>query len=314
MKKVLVTTSSFGEEDRTPLTLIQEAGYGVVLNPYRRRLGEQEVLGLLLEYRPVGLVAGLEPLSAGVLREASFLRAISRCGVGVDNVDLEAAGKLGIGVANTPSAPARAVAELSVALMLALSRNLVEATNAIKAGRWERSMGGLLYGKTAGIVGCGRIGSIVAELLTAFRVKLLGFDPAFERHPLVEMTSLDVLLARADIVTLHLPLEKGAAPLAGRDFLQKMKRGAVLVNTARGGLVDERALFELLKKGHLGGAGLDVFGEEPYRGELATLPGVVLTPHVGSYARETRIEMEREAAENLISLLAGCNREGGSLC
>ncbi len=313
MKKILVTTSSYGEEDRTPLKLIEEAGYQVVLNPYRRRLGEQEALRLLLEHRPVGLVAGLEPLSAGVLGEVNFLKAISRCGVGMDNVDLEAAGKANIKVANTPSAPARAVAELGLALVLALYRNVVTSTNDIKAGRWERPMGGLLYGKTAGIVGCGRIGSIVAELLAAFRVRLLGFDPALERHPLIEMVPLEALLEQADIVTLHLPQAKGSAPVAGRAFLEKMKRGAVLINTARGGLVDERALFELLQAGHLGGAGLDVFAEEPYRGDFTTLPGVVLTPHVGSYAREARIEMEREAAENLLALLAGCNCEGGGL-
>jgi D-3-phosphoglycerate dehydrogenase len=222
----------------------------------------------------------------------------------LDNVDLAAADALGIAVLTTPDAATEAVAELTVAGILALLRHLVAHDQGCRAGRWKREMGRLLEGRCVGIVGLGRIGKRVAELVSAFRAQVVAHDlhedREFARVHRIEYLGLESLLRRADIVTLHVNLGPATKGLIRAEQLALMKPGGFLINCARGDLVDEMALAEAIRTGRLGGAFLDTFGEEPYVGPLLDLPGVLVTPHIGGYTVESRGAMEVEAARNLI--------------
>lgn len=308
MKNVLITTSSFGNDAPEALALLEGAGLTVVFNPYRRKLTEEEAAALLEQYRPVGMIAGVEPLTRAVLTRGEGLKVISRCGIGMDSVDLAAAADLGIRVTNTPDAPTIPVAELTLGMILALLRQIHRSDASIRGGQWERPMGSLLYGKTVGIVGCGRIGTYLGRLLAPFGCTLLGHDPFLADSAVFRLLPLDELLAQADVVSLHLPCTPESRHLLDARRIGLMKEAAFLVNAARGGLVDEGALCAALAAGRLGGAALDCFEEEPYTGPLRELPNVLLTGHIGSYAREGRAIMEEQAAANLVAAL----REGGA--
>jgi D-3-phosphoglycerate dehydrogenase len=302
--KVLITTSSFNVAAAESLARLKQAGYEIATNPHGRKLSEDEVAALLGE-DVVGMVAGTEPLTRRVLSGASGLKVVARCGIGLDSVDLAAARELGIEVTNTPDAPSAAVAELTLGLMLDQLRRISQADRQIRAGKWKPLMGGLLAARTVGIVGYGRIGRRVAQLARAFGARVLATDAAgVTSDGIAEASALEPLLAAADIVTLHMPSQKGLGHFLDAARVALMKRGAVLVNTARGDLVDEAALVQAIRDGRLGGAALDTYEKEPYAGPLAELPQVVLTAHMGSYAEEARGIMEREAAENLYKGLA----------
>lgn len=299
MRKVFIATTSFGKEDDSPLELLRNAGLDIHMNPYGRKLTEDEAMELLSDTDY--LIAGTEPLTARVLKSAKKLKVISRCGVGMDNVDQKVAARLGIKVYNTPFGPTMAVAELTVGLILDLLRRVTIMDREVRAGIWKKRMGNLLNGKKIGIIGFGRIGQKVAELLMPFGVELAHCDIcACDCSLPVSPMAMDELLAWADIVTLHCSASQSGGALLGAEQLSKIKKGSWLVNASRGGLVDEAALYHALKDGHLAGAALDVFEKEPYRGPLAELDNIILTPHIGSYAREGRIEMEIQAVENLL--------------
>lgn len=301
----MISATSFGSPDDLPVRALREKGIEVVFNPYGRSLRPEESVQLLQGC--VGLIAGTEALSEGVLVQAKELRAISRCGVGVDNVDFDAALRLGISVRCTPEAPINAVAELTLALTLDLLRMIPEADRNVRSGKWLKPMGKLLKGKAVGIVGLGRIGKRVGQLLQPFDCRLLAYDVLpdndWASHHRAEFLSFYELLAMSDIVSLHIPYSSAVHHLIGELELRHMKRGAMLINTARGGLIDEDALRRALEQGHLGGVALDVYEYEPYRGPLGSLPTVILTPHIGSYAVEARSAMERQAVENLLGML-----------
>ena len=304
MTEILISTSSFNIDANPALTALRDAGHKLTLNPHSRRLTEDEI-ACLLTADTIGIIAGLEPLNERVLARAPGLRVVSRCGIGVDNVDLAAAARRGITVVNTPDAPVAAVAELTLGLMLATLRQLPQADRGIRAGEWPRFEGTLLGARQVGIIGCGRIGSRVAQLCRAFGAHVLACDPAAAQMPAgVDRCDLDALLARSNLITLHLPAAADARPLIDAAALARMPRGVILINTARGSLVDARALAAALDAGHVAAAGLDAFEPEPYHGELTRYPQVVLSPHVGSNARETRQRMETEAAANLAHALA----------
>jgi len=295
--RVFISTSTFAEYDKLPLKLLNDAGMNVQVNPYRRKLTLDECLSL---YKDIdGLIAGTEALTAEVLKSARNLRVISRCGAGMDNIDLELAKQRGIKVFNTPDSPTVAVAELTVGLMLALLRHIPGGDGDIRAGRWQKRMGNLLQGKRVGIIGFGRIGQKVAELVLGFGAQVVYCDPAVNRADYTRM-SLDKLLSQADIVSLHLSGGGNDTPLLGDKELRSMKQGSWLINCARGGVVDEAALSQVLQQGWLSGAAVDVFEQEPYTGPLAKLDNVILTPHIGSYAVESRVDMEVQAVKNLI--------------
>ena len=303
MKRVLITTSSFGKEDTSVINMLYDRGYEVTFNPYGRKLTEAEVSHLIKEVKPIGIIAGTETLTGRVLSDIPSLKVISRCGIGLDNVDLDAAGKKGITVTNTPDGPSRAVAELTVGLILAALRNIPRSDASIRAGGWKRPMGKLLGEQTVGIVGCGRIGTAVGHLISSFGARVYGYDPYITEHLTLRLVSLSKLLKSADIISLHLPYDSSVYHMVDIHFMQNMKKGSLLVNTSRGGIVDEQALYAAIKAEQLAGACIDTFENEPYDGPLAKLPQVVLTPHFGSYAREARIKMEEEAVANLLSIL-----------
>jgi len=300
MIRILITTSSFDTEHNAQLRRLRESGCQVEPNPHGRRLTEAEVADLLGN-DIVGVIAGVEPLTRAVIGKAHSLKIISRCGIGLDSVDLDAAAERGIKVYNTPSAPAWAVAELTLALVLNLLRRVAEADRSLRQNEWKQLMGSLLAFQTVGIIGFGRIGRRVAELAHTFGAKILIHDKVMADVPdYCEAADFDRLLQRSDIVTLHVPLLPELRHMIGRAQLARMKHGAYLINAARGGLVDEAALLESLQTGALAGAALDTFEVEPYHGPLAAMPQVLLTAHMGSYARESRIQMEQEAAHNLL--------------
>lgn len=301
MKKILITTSSFGKDEPALLEKLKKAGFDYVLNPYGRKLTEAEVSELLSEVKPVGMIAGVEPLTQNVLKQAEGLRVISRCGIGLDSVDMEAAKKFGIRVLNTPDAPTLAVAELTVALMLNILRKIPVMDSAIKSGRWNKHMGRLLSGKTVGLIGCGRIGSSVAKLLSGFQCELLGYDPHIKTHHAIKLTDMEYLLKHSDIISIHVPYSGETHNLINAKNIASVKKGAIIINTSRGGIVDEEALCKAIQEGRIGGAGLDCFLEEPYKGELASCEQAVLTCHIGSYAKESRVQMEQESVDNLLN-------------
>jgi D-3-phosphoglycerate dehydrogenase / 2-oxoglutarate reductase len=301
--KILISTSSFAGDSREPLSLLDAAGVEYRLNPYGRKLKPAESIELLADVD--GVIAGVELLDRNVLCQAARLKVISRCGTGMDSVDLAAAAELGIRVYNTPDAHVDAVAELTLAGILNLLREVGRADRLIRQGTWQKPMGRLLRGKWVGLIGLGRVGRALVGLLRPFHVTILAYDPypdeqfAHENH--IRYCELPELLAGADIVSLHLPYSAANHHLLNRSNLERLKPGALLVNCARGGLIDEDALADRLRDGRIAGAYLDTFEQEPYQGPLAELDNVLLSPHIGSYATECRVRMEMEAVRNLLA-------------
>lgn len=294
--RVLIGPSSFGEENRAPRERLLQAGFQIIENPFRRKLTKEEAMALLGK-EVAGLVAGLETLDREVLSR-SGLKVVSRCGAGMANVDLEAARDLGIRVCNTPFGPTQAVAEMTVGCLLSLIRQIPQMDRALHEGKWDKRVGRQLKGMTVLIVGLGRIGSAVAKLLAPFEVTLIASDTGLDagEAPL-PLVPLDEGLAVADVVALH---ASGQDRLLGSREFGLMKPGAFVLNAARGELVDEEALRAALDSGRVAGAWLDTFGREPYDGPLTGYGQVILTPHVGSYTAEGRLQMELDAVENLI--------------
>lgn len=301
MEKILITTSSFGKNDKTIFDLLTDNGFTYKLNPYGRKLTQDEAFALIIKYQPIGMIAGVEPLSKTVLEKTEKLKVISRCGIGMDNVDLEAAKAMGIVVINTPDAPTIPVAELTIGMILSLLRKIHRSDFSIRNNEWARPMGNLLYEKTVGIVGCGRIGSYVAKLLEPFGCRIIGFDPIAVNSDNIEFVIIEEVLKKSDIITIHMPYSDKNRHFVNAEFLKQMKKGALIINAARGGLIDERALLDVLESDHLAGAALDCFEDEPYTGPLKKIDNVLMTGHIGSYALEGRIMMERQAVENLLN-------------
>lgn len=300
MSKIVISTSSFDMDNNPPIQHLLEKGMHIAGNSYGRKLTEEEAV-TLLGPDTVGMIAGIEPLTERVFESAASLKVISRCGSGLDSVDLAAAERHGITVLNTPEAPAQAVAELTLALILTLSRKICETDKLVRAGQWPRTQGRLLAAQRVGIVGLGRVGGRVARLCQAFGARVVAHDSYVQHSPDgVELIPLQKLLAEADIISLHLTYDANTHHLVNKEALAQMKPGAIVINTARGGLIDETALAEALNSGQIGAAALDVFEQEPYQGPLVKCENAILTSHIGSLAKESRQRMEVEAAENLL--------------
>src|SRR6266545_510030 len=268
----------------------------------------------------LGEVAGADALvvrsatrvDAEVLEAGRNLKVVARAGIGLDNVDVAAATRLGVLVVNAPQSNVISAAEHTVALVLAQARNIPQAHARLREGHWERArfQGAELYGKTLGIVGLGRVGALVAQRLNAFGMRLLAYDPYVSRDRAtqmgVELASLTEVLARSDIVTIHLPKTVETTGLIGERELAAMKPGARLVNTARGGIVDELALAKAVESGHLAGAAIDVFVEEPTtESPLFDVDEVVVTPHLGASTAEAQDKAGLAIAEQLLLALSG---------
>jgi D-3-phosphoglycerate dehydrogenase len=299
--QILISTSSFNLDNFSELSVIRSSGIEIKLNPFKTRLTEDQVIELL-GAESVGLIAGLESLNSRVLRSATALKVIARVGTGLDSVDLGEAAKLGIKVLNTPDAPTSAVAELTLGHILGLLRNIAKADRQIRDNKWQGQMGSLLETKTVGVVGFGRIGQRVAKLVASFGAKVIVSDPYADTTE-YENCALDELCQRVDVLTLHLPYVEKTHNLIGSRQFQLMKKGSFVINVSRGGLIDEIALLQALESDHIAGAALDCFEQEPYFGPLSKLECVQMTAHMGTYARETRDQMEREASLLLVKAL-----------
>jgi D-3-phosphoglycerate dehydrogenase len=258
------------------------------------------------------LVRSATKVDAEVLAAATRLKVVARAGVGLDNVDVPPATARGVMVVNAPTSNIVSAAEHAVALLLATLRNVPAADASLRAGEWKRTAytGVELNGKTVGVVGLGKIGQLVAQRLAAFGTKLIAYDPyvapARAAQLGIELLALDELLERADVISIHLPKTSETLGLIGKDQLAKTKPGVVIVNAARGGLVDEDALAEAVRSRHVGGAGVDVFVAEPTTASpLFELPGVVVTPHLGASTREAQDRAGTDVAHSVLLALAG---------
>ena len=300
---------------RDPLDRLRSLTDCTVWNSTRRP--DPAELRAALADRDALLCVLTDQIDDGVMERAQGLRVISSISVGVDHIDLDAATKRGIIVTNTPGVLVETTAELAIALLLAVSRRVVEADADVRRGQWtpearwqiDGYLGRDLAGATLGLVGLGAIGQAVAARAQAFGLRVLGWSRSGRTVPGVEHASLDRVLADSDFVSLHLASTPETRGLIDASALQAMKPGSVLINTARGDLVDESALVDALATGHLSGAGLDVFAQEPLpQGHpLLSLPSVVLTPHIGSATEGTRIRMVELAVANLEAALSGRN-------
>jgi D-3-phosphoglycerate dehydrogenase len=300
MSKLVISTSSFDVEGNSSLNHLVNSGMHIVRNSYKRKLTEDEAIELLGE-NTIGMIAGIEPLTERVFSSAKNLKVVSRCGAGLDSVELAAAKLHGISVFNTPEAPAQAVAELTMGLMLAALRRICQTDRLLRANEWPRMQGQLFAAQTVGIIGLGHIGKRVARLSQAFDARVIAHDPHIDptSHG-VESVSLEELFAEANVISLHVPYTTDTHHLLDAKSFARMKPGSIIINAARGGLIDEIALDEALISGHLGMAALDVFEQEPYHGPLTKNDRMILTSHIGSLAKESRKCMELEAAENLL--------------
>jgi D-3-phosphoglycerate dehydrogenase len=256
------------------------------------------------------LIAGTEPITEKVLRQAKCLKLISRVGVGLDSVDLHAAKRRGIVVSYTPDGPAPAVADLTVGLMFSLLRSVHVVNAQMHRGEWRRHFGRRISEVTFGIVGAGRIGGRVLRHLSACdspRILVNDIDPNVYVSPelKLEWVNKETIYREADVISLHVPLTGQTRNMIRREQLLKMKNDAIVINTARGGIINEQDLAEVLRSGHLSGAAIDVFNQEPYRGELAEIERCLLTSHMGSMSIDCRARMEIEATEEAIRFLKG---------
>lgn len=306
--RVLVGSRSFGKASPDHFAQLESAGCEVIRNTTGRAYNAAELLSLLQGVDAI--ITGTDELTREVISAATDLRTIAKHGVGLDSIDLEAAHEHGIVVSATPGAIHDSVADHTMALLLAVTRQVVPAHQSTAAGEWRNFVGLELRGRVLGLVGLGRIGKEVCVRAQTFGMQVVAYDPypdhTFATEREVRFQSLEEMLQASDIVSLHAAVTDSVQPLLGEHELGHMKTGAYLVNTARGRLVDEAALARSLQDGRLGGAGLDVFAEEPPRDSpLMGLPNVVLTPHIAGQTTEGLVRMGQMTAENCLRALRG---------
>lgn len=302
--KILITTYPFGECDKKPLQLVESSGSLVTNNPLKRRLKSSEIPELIKDYDII--IAGTEQYSIEAL-ENSKVKAICRVGIGLDNVPLNYCKAKGITVTYTPDAPSQGVAELTVANILNLSRMILKSDRSVREGVWNRYLGYLLEEMTIGLVGLGRIGSRVAKLLQPFNAKILATE-IIDKSELATQLNITIvdkttLFRQSDLISLHIPSNKANFQYLNREYLSLMKTGSYLINTSRGPVVDEDALYDALIQGHLAGAALDVFSNEPYEGKLTKLENLIFTAHMGASANKSRYLMELGAADDCLNFI-----------
>ena len=302
---VALTIRSFDHDGPAMAKLREQCRIGYI-NRSGRRMAEGDLCQAL--DGASGVIAGTEPFSQMVINACPRLRIISRVGTGIDSIDSEAAQARGIRIFTTPEPPVQAVAEHTLALLLSILKGIPQRNEMMRKGEEALQAGTLLAGKTIGIVGFGRIGMKVAAMLKSLGCRILAYDPftgGTDQGGVEFLVSLEDLVAEADILTLHASARPGGQPILDGHILSRCRRGMVVLNTARGSLIDEAALVHALEEGTVAAAGLDVFPTEPYTGPLLRFPQVIATPHVASNTIETRREMEMGAVENLIAGLRG---------
>lgn len=290
--KVAVGASSFAAGSDKAINMLLEKGIEVVKNPYGRKLNEEEIIEHL--QGADGLLAGLEPLNENVFARAPQLKAVARIGIGMDNVDMDAAARHGIRVSNTPDAPTAAVAEMALAALLTMGHEIIPCNEDVHNGIWKKRIGFSLMGLNVLFIGYGRIGRRFAEHLKYFGSNIIIYDPY---QPEISEPSLENALSKADVVTLH---ASGKGEILSRDMFAHMKEGVVIMNCSRGPLINEDALYEALKSGRVAQFWGDVFWQEPYNGRLIECRNAVLTPHISTYNSLCRESMETEAVKNIL--------------
>lgn len=290
--KVVVGASSFAADSDKAVNLLLEQGIEVVKNPYGRKMNQEEIISHL--QGADGLLAGLEPLNEEVFSRTPQLKAIARIGIGMDNVDQEAAKKHGIKVSNTPEGPTNAVAEMVLAALLTIGHQIVPANKDIHEGIWKKRMGFSIEGLKVLIIGYGHIGRKVGEVLSHFHAELLIYD---KYNAEASNCTLEEGLRNADVITLH---AAGKEEILTREMLSLTKPGVVILNSARGGLVNEDALYDALKSDRVRAYWGDVFWEEPYKGKITECENAILTPHISTYTTTCRESMETQAVMNLL--------------
>ncbi len=272
-------------------------------------LSKEDLIKIMPEVE-VLVVRSATKVTADVIEAGERLKIIARAGVGLDNIDLEKAKEKGITVLNTPGASAASVAELAIGMMFALSRHIARGTMDLKEGKWTKKQlkGVELSGKTLGIVGFGKIGREVAKRALGLGMNVLAYDPFVKETDMdVKLVDLDELYKNSDYITLHVPLTPETKHMINKETIEKMKDGVYIINCARGGVVDEKALLEALKSGKVAGAGLDVFETEPpatdVEKELLSLPNVVATPHIGASTKEAQKRVGKEIVQKIFEAL-----------
>lgn len=308
MKKVLITSRSFGSTSPRPMEILEEAGFEITHMgaDFNQERFEEAVSAY------DALIIGAHPFPRTVMARCKNLKIIAKHGAGLDNIDLEASKDLGIKVTNVPAMNANAVADLAFGHMLNLSRGISRCDAKVRQGEWKTFVGTDVHGKVLGLLGFGAIAKNVAKRATGFDMKVLAYDPFVNAVPEgladhVELVGLDRVLEESDFLSIHIPLNKETRYLLDEKALRRMKRGAYLINTGRGGIVQEADLFHVLKEGHLAGAAMDVAEQEPINKDnpLLTLENVVVTPHIGMYSLEAINAVSVVCAENVARMAQG---------
>jgi D-3-phosphoglycerate dehydrogenase len=305
---VLVTARSFGKNDSHALSILESNGCSIIRSSADLPLTSEQLVPLIAEAD--ALIAGNDEVDAQVIEAGKKLKIISRYGVGYDNIDLTAATRKGIPVTNTPGTNEQSVADLVFGLMLSVARQIPQVTGIVRAGRWDRRLGTEIWGKTLGIIGFGKIGRGVALRARGFNMQILVndvyVDQGLAKEYGVTFVDREQVIKEADFLTLHAPSTPETKNMIGTQQLQMMKKSAILVNTARGSLIDEQALAEALNNNEIAGAALDVLEHEPPKNtDFLMLDNLLITSHIGGYTREATNLMSVLAAENVVKYLTG---------
>lgn len=314
-KKILITPKSYGTYKNIAHPLIREQGYEIIENTLGRTMTEDEIISYA-KSDVVGIIVGVDPLSARVLTECKDLKAVSKYGMGLDNIDLETAKARNIKVDRAVGTNNISVAELAIGLMLSMARSIPYVTNGVKEGAWARVMGCELFNKKLGLVGCGLIGEEVCKRALGLGMKVLIYDPyigdhIFNNPNITKCKNVDELCSESDFISLHAPLTNETREIINEHTLELMKPTAILINTSRGELVDEEALYEALVNNKIKGAAQDVFSSEPPAEDekLLKLDNFILTSHIGAYTREAVEKMVIISTKNLLRMLNGQKNE-----
>ena len=306
--KILSTSPTFGHYVLEPVEYFKENGCEVTLVPQGKKLSEEELVENMAGLDAA--IVGIEKITQRVVQGSKRLKVIAKHGAGVDNIDVKTATNQGIVVISAPGANSDAVADLTFGLFLSLARSISFANRAVKEGGWPRMVGAQVNEKTVGIIGCGQVGKKVAKRALGFDMRVLAYDvfkdENFAQKWGISYRSLDEVLAESDFLSIHVPLIDSTRNLIGRRELEVMKKDAFLVNIARGGVVDEEALYQALMEGKIRGAALDVFSSEPPEGDpLLALDSVIATPHMGGYTTEALREIGMICARGIVDALQG---------
>ena len=306
MKKIFISVYPFAKYDRLPLNLLEKKGFQISINPYSRKLTPEELLKYAQNAQ--GLIAGTEKLNL-LINSNSNLKIISRVGIGLDSVPLKLCKKKNIAVSYTPDAVTNAVVDLTIGLIINVLRHISFLDRKIRLHEWDRLYGKSLKECIFGIIGVGRIGKKVTEMLSYFNPKAILLNDIKNKTPFINslnyknisLVSKEEIYQKSDIISLHVPLTSLTRHMINSDSLSLFSKSAYLINTARGDLVCEKALFKALKQKNIQGAALDVYSNEPYKGNLTKLENIILTHHIGSCSYDSRLNMELEASKDIIN-------------